>query len=238
MVPATVNGTHHLVLPKHRADRPEWYTAEGWEKPRMDALVGKIREFTNYEETPVVYYVGAEEGDLAAVCAIEGADLYLVEPNPKAWPNIRAIWEANGLPQPWCFPGFASDKTAIQDGTYIGRKWPESATGEIVGDHGFKELYLEAANYSQIRLDDVSAGYQPPDIVTFDVEGSEWQVLKGAHAILEHARPVIFASIHPEMMFHQWDQYSGDFRGWIKAFGYRETILDYQHELHCMYEPL
>jgi FkbM family methyltransferase len=242
IVEATLNGRYTLKLPKHRADRPEWYTEAGWEKARMEALVDCIEY--KYESSdandplPVVYYVGSEEGELAAICAMSCADVYLFEPNPKAWPNIKAVWDANKLTQPWCFPGFASDKTVIQDGTYIGRRWPESATGEIVGDHGFKELYLEADNYSQIRLDDVSAAYEPPDILTFDVEGSEWQVLRGAHAILEHARPVIFASIHPEFMFHQWGEYSADFRGWIKAFGYKETILDYQHELHCMYEPL
>lgn len=233
MVRRVLNGQYEITLPKHRADRPEWYDA-GWEKPRMEALVKCIQE----RFKPVVYYVGTEEGELAAICALEGAEMYLFEPNPKAWPNIKAVWDANDLEQPWCFPGFASDKTDIQAASYIGRKWPESATGEIVGDHGFKELYLEAENYSQIELDDVSASYQPPDILTFDVEGSEWQVLKGAHAILEHARPVIFASIHPEFMFHQWGQYSGDFRGWIKDFGYRETILDYQHELHTVYYPL
>ena len=235
MVRATLNGAYDIVLPKHRADRPEWYSDEGWEKARMAALVDCIRTQGN----PVVYYVGAEEGDLAAVCAMNGAEMVLFEPNPEAWPNIRAIWEANTLTRPLCFQGFASNQNsadAVLD--CYGYKWPNSAYDEVRGDHGFKELWLERDNYSQITLDKlVEITKQPPTIITFDVEGSEWQVLRGAEQTLREHKPVLFASIHPEFMFHQWGEYSADFRAWIKAFGYRETILDYQHELHCMYEP-
>ena len=32
MVKAKLNGEFEILLPKHRADRPEWYTKRGWEK--------------------------------------------------------------------------------------------------------------------------------------------------------------------------------------------------------------
>jgi FkbM family methyltransferase len=242
IVEATLNGAYTLKLPKHRADRPEWYTAEGWEKARMEALVKCIRS----QDNPVVYYVGAEEGELAAICAMQGARMFLFEPNPRAWPNIKAVFEANDLVSlggaacgVTSFYGFASNETKPDPPSFYS-PFPDAAFGEVVGDHGFKELYLEAENYPQIRLDDVPniPSWPPPTIITFDVEGSEWQVLKGARAILEHYKPVLFASIHPEFMFHQWGEYSSDFRGWIKAFGYREEILAYDHELHTVYYPL
>jgi FkbM family methyltransferase len=229
MVPVKINGKWDILLPKHRAERPEWFTAEGWERARLDAMAERIGP------GDVVYYVGAEEGEMAALCQMWGAQVYLFEPNPKAWPNIKAIWDANGLVPPVCFAGFASNVTAQLDAPVM-FEFPKEAYGDIVGNHGFKELYLEAENYPQIRLDDISKGLGPPTVISFDVEGSEWQVLRGALAILENHHPTLFASIHPEFMFHQWGEYSADFRGWIKGFGYHETILDYQHELHCLYE--
>ena len=38
-------------------------------------------------------------------------------------------------------------------------------------------------------------------------------------------------------MFHQFGQYSRNFRDWIIDFGYEETLLAFDHELHCQYTP-
>lgn len=233
MVPVKINGKWDILLPEHRAERPEWHTDEGWERARLDAMSERIGP------GDVVYYVGAEEGEMAALCQMWGAKVYLFEPNPKAWPNIKAIWEANELEPPmWCFPGFASNLSRNDHGVAYMHGFPPIADAEIIGAHGFKELYLEGDNYPQVRIDDVvaRAGRRFPDFIIFDVEGSEWQVLRGARAVLEHGHPTLFASIHPEFLFHQWGEYSADFRGWIKQFGYKETILDYAHELHTLYE--
>ena len=42
MVKAVINGEFEIMLPKHRADRPEWYTEKGWEKPRLKSMHEKI----------------------------------------------------------------------------------------------------------------------------------------------------------------------------------------------------
>lgn len=232
MVECMLNGEHRITIPKHRAQRPDWYTDQGWERARLNAM----RQRTSHCDT--VYYVGAEEGEFPALCQMWGADIYLFEPNPKAWPNIRAVWEANNLTVPYCFPGFASNVTRQSFRQMVTKEWPPAAYGEIVGDHGFKELYLEADNYPQVRIDDVADAFSAPTIICFDVEGSEWHVLRGAERTLREHRPTLFASIHPEFMFHQWGQYSRDLRDWIIAIGYRETLLSYEHELHCLYEAV
>ena len=98
MVKAKLNGLFEIILPEHRAARPEWYTEEGWEKARLEKLHEEIKRQKLNKIKPVVYYVGAEEGEMSALCQIWGADVVLFEPNPLVWPNIRAIWEANN---PW-----------------------------------------------------------------------------------------------------------------------------------------
>lgn len=232
MVEAKLNNRYKLIIPKHRADRPDWYTEDGWERARLNSL------HHNLKKGDVLYYVGAEEGEMPALCQNWGAEVFLFEPNPKVWPNIKAIWEANSLADPITFAGFASHTTE-RKGEPLQKGFPACADDEIIGNHGFKELYLEAENYPQIKLDDVwGAGiYKPPTAITLDVEGSEWRVLEGATETLRTHKPKIWLSGHPEFMFHQWGEYLSDLRNWIKAFGYKETLLDYQHEVHLFYEP-
>jgi FkbM family methyltransferase len=233
MVTCLVNGNYPINLPEHRAARPDWHTEQGWERQRLDAMHQRIHS------GDVVYYAGAELGEFPGLCQMWGAEVVLFEPNPKAWPAIRMVWEANDLsPLPVSFAGFASNVTAMRgEGPVVG--WPRYAHTELVEAHGFKELHLEAENYPQVRIDDMweRLGYKPPTVLSFDVEGSEWQLLRGAEGTLRRYKPTLFASIHPEFMFHQWGEYSRDLRNWIISLGYHETLLSYDHELHCMYEP-
>lgn len=244
MVKCTLNGEFKITIPKHRADRPDWYTDEGWEKPRLQKLHAEIKRQVANGIRPVVYYVGAEEGEMPALCQMWGARVVMFEPNPLVLPNIKAIWEANNLDTPYgFFVGFASNKTDLnppnQDPLAVGftTEWPEASYGEVIGDHGFKELYQQADAFPQITLDDVAKQLDPPTIISFDCEGSEWQVMKGAVDIMNTYHPVIFASISPEFMFHQFNQYSRDFRNWIMDHGYSEELIEYKHELHTVYNP-
>ena len=232
MVEAILNGEFKIIIPKHRADRPEWYTSEGWEKARLIAL---CQEVSN-QDNPVVYYVGAEEGEMPALCQLWGAEVVLFEPNPKVWSNTKAIWQANKLKDPYTFEGFASNEDR-QLTANIQRGFPASADTEIIAAHGFKELYQEAQNYPQIKIDTATEQLPAPTILTMDVEGSEYEVLKGAAQTIAKHKPVIFLSLHPEFLFHQWGVYGSEVRGFIKGFGYSEQLLDYKHEVHLLYLP-
>lgn len=232
MVKAKLNGEFEIIIPDHRAERPDWYTEEGWEKKRLQAMHKAIGN------GDVVYYVGAEEGEMPALCQMWGAKVVLFEPNPKVWGNTKAIWKANKLDDPKTFQGFCSNKDNIIDAANAFHDgFPACADDEIIAAHGFKELYQEADNYNQVRIDTIS-DMLPPTLITMDVEGSEYEVLKGAELTIEKYKPKIFLSLHPEFLFNQWGVYSSEVRNWIKGKGYKEELIDYQHEVHLYYEAV
>lgn len=94
MVEVVINGEFKIVLPKHRADRQEWYEPEGWEKIRTKSM------HNNIGKDDIVYYVGAEEGEFPALCQMWGAKVVLFEPNPQVWSHYPMLWSANKLKPP------------------------------------------------------------------------------------------------------------------------------------------
>lgn len=236
MVPATLNGEYQIILPKHRADRKEWYEERGWEKPRLRTLKAQIEFQKQAGIDPVVFYVGSEEGEMPALCQMWGAKVVMFEPNPKVIPNTKAIYEANKLDAPaGFFVGFAANETDNKGEPVHIDQFPPCADGEIIGDHGFKELAYEH-DVPRIKIDDlVKETGLIPTIITTDCEGSDWEVLKGAEQTLGNCHPSLMISWHPEFMFRMFNAYTGDARKWVKDLGYREIFIDYQHEVHMLY---
>lgn len=226
MLNTLINNKWNILLPKHRAERKEW---PYWEAARLQTMHDIL------QPQDVLLYIGAEEGDMAALCQMWGAKVCLFEPNARVWPNIKAIWDANGLEDPlMCYPGFASNETKNQ-GLIAKDCWPAEANGEVISDHGFKELQ-DPGEIPQTKIDDLNL--EKVDAISIDVEGSEWEVLKGALETIKKFKPKIWISIHPEFMNRIYDQYQFDLRQWIKELGYFEQMLDYQHELHLYFHPI
>jgi len=239
MVKALLNGNWTLTIPKHRADRPEWYTDEGWERQRLDAMARVIRPGDD------VIDVGAEEGDMSALCALfAGRDgrMYLVEPNPLVWPNIRAIWEANTELAPVAdyFVGFAAADTELEpaadDITAVSHVmedgWPECAHGPVIGDHGFRVLAQQADATPRVTLD--ALGW-PADVITMDVEGAELEVLRGARETLVEQRPVLFVSIHPPPLREWYGQKPSELHEYMHSLDFSGKWLWEDHEQHWMF---
>ena len=234
-----INGQWDIILPDHRADRPEWQT--GWERERLDALHDEITS----QQNPVVYDIGTEEGDMTGLYSIWGADVHAFEPNPLVWPNIRAIWEANNLkPLAGLFVGFAAADTDLHPPDIEpiiaepGRDgWPASAYGELIGNHGFRNIFERSGDTPRIRIDDYAEGNQSPTIITMDVEGAEFEVLKGAEQTIRDCQPTIFISVHPVFMFTGFGEDESEMHKWLRGLGYKGEHLAYDHEHHWKYTP-
>lgn len=239
MKPCLMNGKWELWLPEHRADRREWTTPPYWEPERIDAMHAVIGP------DDVVYDVGAEEADMSALWASWGARVVLIEPNPKVWPNIRAIFDCNDLAghvEAW-FVGFCGDQLRLRpewDAEHVHPPhlgWPRCAWGPVIGDHGFLAL-PERPDCPVTTVDLLAGHFGPPTVVTIDVEGAELSVLRGAADVLATYRPRVFVSVHLDMPWID-RHYPGDTGDALDAFmvrfGYEGRHLATDHESHWEY---
>ena len=231
--PVVINGRWTVRMPAHRAIR---YLDEGdWEKERLASMA------LNLDPGDLVYDVGAEQGDMSALFQMWTGRICLVEPNPLAWPTIRAIWEENALepPEGW-FVGFASAVTSPLPGGAItvgSMRWPDCADGPMVPAAGFRHLAQETDTTPQLRLDELIESVGAPAAITIDIEGAELRALVGARRALEDHRPLVWISVHPEFMRHHFGERPAQLHRYMEELDYRAVHLGDDHESHWFYEP-
>lgn len=263
----TINGRWSLLLPEHRANRAEWAT--GWEPERLDSM------YANLKPGDVIYDVGTEEGDMTGLFAKwvdTGIDhdpekcdacratpghpmggvrepsggVVVIEPNPLVWPNIRAVFDANNLPDPlWSHVGFVGAAVGFHnqdwDGEFNGRDdpradWPRCAYGPVIGDHGFLNL-CERPDVPVTTIDHIASKVGCCDAITVDVEGAELAVMRGATRTLNEHRPLVWISVHPEFGYTMYETYANDLHSFMHSHGYVKRWLAFDHEEHWVYCP-
>lgn len=220
-----------IVLPQHRHDALDW---DNWEKERLDAL------HKNIEPGDLLIDVGAEQGDLSCLFSMWGADVALVEPNPKFWPTIKQIFDANAQLPLKTFAGFASNKnvtpTDLLESPFAlepQRGWPGCAYMDAIQNNDFRNVLERAHDTPQIKLDSFRPGIVK--IINCDVEGAEWEVLKGAEWILTRDKPLVFVSVHPEFMQNDYGYTQYDMTFWMESLGYEWEVLAIDHETHVAF---
>lgn len=227
MQACTINQRWTLQLPTHRAIRPGW---SAWERANLHAMWCATRP------GDLVWDIGAEEGDMSCAYATWGARVVLVEPSPQAWPWIMATFDANGVEPEACCVALAAKEgngAEVLRGIY-----PDVAAGEFVPEHAFRHLdeALDAA--PRVSLDDLASAVGDPDVVTIDVEGSEYQVLLGAEALLSRRHAQFAISVHPEFLRQRWGDTPDDVIAHMELAGYEVHYLGMDHEAHYFCRPL
>ena len=110
--------------------------------------------------------------------------------------------------------------------------------GEMNGDSGLLATEGSESSIVEVRtLDSEVAELRLiPTIIKIDVEGWEFEVLKGAERTLLQHRPVLFLSLHPRALaeLHASPEMV---ESWLLERGYRFRMIGVDHEIHILAEP-
>jgi FkbM family methyltransferase len=110
--------------------------------------------------------------------------------------------------------------------------------GEMNGDSGLVATAGSESRMVEVRtLDSEVAELRLiPSIIKIDVEGWEFEVLKGAEATLLRYRPTLFLSLHPRALaeLHASPEMV---QSWLLERGYTCQLIGVDHEIHLLAKP-
>lgn len=233
---------------RYRVRMPDWLAAwdawSEWERKRFEHMEARLKK------GDILFDVGSESGGISCVYAqfVGGENMVLFEGTPEFWPNLMEMWNENGLPDPKaCVNALVSDKVQraelfpLWSGTErVGdQPWPPSAYGgEMTKARSYRYIHEHAHSTPQITIDDfVALSKIVPAAMTIDVEGAEMKVLKGAERTLLMHKPLVWVSVHPDLMLRDYKSAIGELHGFMDSLGYTENYINTDHEVHMFYEP-
>lgn len=207
----------------------DWDAPSHWERERLASMQAHLLPGM------VLYDIGVEHGWLSAVygawCGYD--NMVLVEPSPEFWPNIMGVWQRNLFPGPIaCFQAFAGDTI---DGNPINEVWPASSDGPEVGGMAYRYLNQHASTVPTITIDEIAARTTPPDAITIDIEGAELVALRGARNVLRDVRPLVWCSIHVDLMERDFGHSDSELHDLMEELGYEGEHIHTDHEQHWLY---
>jgi FkbM family methyltransferase len=165
----------------------------------------------------VVYDIGAHVGTMALGAALLVGDMGLVvafDGDPENIARLREHRERNRLESRlrvvhaavWSRTaiygiGFRRGATAkSQGGVEADGKRPVLGSGEVI-------------SVRAVRLDDIiDAGVPPPQSVKIDVEGGEYEVLRGGQTLFVKQRPLVIAEIHHQRAAEQITRWLSEYQ--------------------------
>lgn len=165
----------------------------------------------------VIYDVGAHVGTMALGAAQLVGDLGRVvafEGDPENVDRLRANSVRNGLEGRLQAVHAAVWSRTASEGLPFRRGTTARSQGGIEADGNHPVLAKgEIINVPAITLDDfVAAGGLPPRLVKIDVEGGEYEVLRGATTLFATQRPLIIAEVHHQQAAEQITTWLNDNR--------------------------
>lgn len=163
----------------------------------------------------VVYDLGAHVGFyslLASTLAGKEGLVFSFEPALRNLEFLRKHLELNGISNCRIFEAAVSSV----DGFAAFDPGPGHSQGHVVDGEA-----RHTARVQTIKLDTLvfSQKLPPPDLVKCDIEGGEYEALKGGEAMLERFSPLIFLATHGEEVHTRCCQM-------LRRLGYDLTPLD------------
>lgn len=225
--------SHTLFVPDSVADWDAVAEDSPWEKERMDSILVSL----DYGD--VLYDIGAEHGWMSAIYGknVGGHNMVLVEPSTDFWPNIRMGWEWNNLSTPLATVQAFAGATRSSDQVYV-KSWPPQSVGPECGAMAYRHPNHHSDTVPTTTIDHINhATGRPPKGITIDVEGAELTVLKGAMLTLAHDRPLLWISVHPDLMIRDFGTHPDQLFGYLLSMDYTFERLRVDHEEHWLATP-
>lgn len=221
----SLNYDYSLVLPEPLAS---WDVFDYWERERVESM----RD--NLTKNDTLFDVGAEHGWMSIVFA-KMCKVFLIEPTKEFWPNIYETWKANERYTPiGCYSGLLSNKTDDKKDDLF--NWPKECRGELIDKNKYEYIDQNSGDIKQMKLDDlVKRSGIVPTALTIDVEGSEFEVLKGSKVVIKKHHPKIWLSIHPNLMLERHGHIPKQIKDFLESRGYKGKHLVIDHEEHWFY---
>jgi len=166
----------------------------------------------------IVYDVGAHVGyfSFAAVQLTGPAGRVIAfEPEPENAARLRANVLRNQLQARVELVEAAVWSTSVRGGICFRRGTGMRTQGGVEA----RGIHPVLANGEAIRVDAldldsfIAAGNPPPHVIKIDVEGAEYETLRGGAEVFAKYRPLIFAEIHTPLVADQ-------IAGWLADHGY------------------
>lgn len=223
---------HTFIVPDNVADWDAVAEDSDWERERIESIL------THMTRGDVLYDIGAEHGWMSVMygTCVGGENMVLVEPSEEFWPNIRMGWEMNGLSMPLaCVVGFAG-ATPDRCHTYV-KTWPPQSDGPECSAMAYRHPnhHKTIGTTTIDELNRVTG--RAPKGITIDVEGAELNVLKGAQFTLQNDRPMLWISVHPDLMIKDFGTHPDQLFGFLLSVDYKFTRLRVDHEEHWFATP-
>jgi hypothetical protein len=114
--------------------------------------------------------------------------------------------------------------------------WPASCVGPLIDRNKYQYIHDNGAGIPELRLDDlVERSGVVPQAITCDVEGAELLVFQGATNTLREHHPLVWISIHPDMMLRDYGTEAEELHAFMADHGYTGEHLATDHEQHWFF---
>lgn len=225
---------YELLFPPHLANWDVW---DYWEKERFYSM----RKHLTKES--ILLEIGAEQGATTALIAKNITDkIFLIEPSNDFWGTIKGIFRENKIKKPiGFFTGFADIVSRNNPDRKFYKLWPP-VSKRLVLDKGLPYKYLhneQDSNIPSISIDDLVESTQIKfDAINIDIEGAEYLALLGAENTIKKDRPLIWVSIHPDLMEKDYNTKPDSIFRYMKNLCYKWEFLAKDHEEHYFFSPI
>ncbi len=144
----------------------------------------------------VCYDIGGFKGFMSGIMAVNGAsEVYAFEPLKENYEKIQMLIKLNPTLKISVFEyAIGSNDGQINFDISEDPSMNKIENSLFHNETGVKEK----RNVQIFKLDSLinEKGFKPPDVIKIDVEGAEYEVIKGAHNSLKQFKPKLLIEVH------------------------------------------